>query len=534
MAASLPIALSSAAQPWPILDFTPLPSGNRCHVLLVYCNLRFLRPHLGLAVLSACLKKIGVTTELCDLTVVPPMFRRQVLQTHITKAQPDLVGFTAMSHEWADVRQMIAQVRQMGIPHIIGGPQASEQPEQTMEGADLLVIGEGEGALLDVVRAIFAGRAPVNIPNTWWRSSDGTIHRQPKRPLIEDLDVLPFPDWQLFNEMHYQVPVNRWSISPQVNAEKAFTALIEGSRGCPYRCTYCSNSSKMDSYKGLGKWRREKSAARIVEELEAFRSLYGRLERVHFMDEVFMTAVPRLAEFSRHYAERIRVPFSIMERPENITEEKTRLMAEAGCMGLSIGLESGDEQLRRTVLNRKTKAAVIERSFKLPRKYGIAVRAFTMVGVPGQDEASLLSTWRFFRRTGLDAAVISVFRPVRGTVLYEECVRRGLHDPRNDELPWLNQPIIEHDRMDKATIVRYEKLLAAFGTRLGWWPVVAFHLGRRSDLWMKRVLCWWNWWQEHQQMGLNRLPSLFKIIQRQWINRHVQPAAASCKPEVNC
>lgn len=436
-------------------------------------------PHLGLCVLSSCVKKIGADCSLCDLTTVPVALWAEVLEARLRRDRPDLVAVTASTMHWPYVEPLVRICKKLAVPHVIGGPHPSSDPEGVMQTADALVVGEGEGAMMDIVRALANDRPIVGIPNTCVRTSAGRVVETPRRNLIEDLDDLPFPDWKLLDGIHFRPRAT--ARGPGYETRNLIRATIEGSRGCPYTCTYCSNSASMKDYRGKGTWRREKSVPRIIEEIKACRETLGGLHRLLWADEVFMTSTQRVRDFAEAYKREIDVPFDITERPEIIDEEKIKLLADAGLDYISIGFESGDERIRKAVLNRKTKLDVIKQAFLLPMKYGVRTHSFTMVGLPGQDEQSMLLTWKFLREIKPDSAQFTVFRPMRGTVLYDECVARGMYDPKNDTRLWAAAPIIKHDLLDDDTIMRYQRMLTQYAVRRGLWPVIAFHLGRRSN-----------------------------------------------------
>jgi radical SAM superfamily enzyme YgiQ (UPF0313 family) len=476
MVQALPLFSTVTADP--ILDFRPL--GGEIRVLFVYPNPHMRMPHLGLAILSSCAQRVGAQVELCDLTGVPDDLVSGVLRTRLQRDPPDLVAFTATSVEWPRVLAMTEECRRLGVRHVVGGSHATADPDSVIEHADALVLGEGEGAFLDIMRAVANGDDLAGIPNTWVREAHGRIERCDRRPLLEDLDRLPFPDWSLFNRMHYSMLFRPWT-DPHARAERQLRITIEGSRGCPYKCSYCCNSGFMKAYEGLGRWRREKSVDRLIAELVTCRMALGGMDRVVWVDEIFMTAPKRVRELAEAYRRAVGVPFNIQERPENVTPEKTRLLAEAGLSEIALGLESGDDNIRREVLNRRTREDVVERAFHVAKDHGVSTLAFTMVGMPGEDEAALLRTWNLLRRVVPDAARVSVLRPMKGTVLYEECVRRGLHDPVNDTRSYDDAPVLRHDVLDTPTIMRYQRLLTDLAGERAWWAPLVFHLVRKGD-----------------------------------------------------
>ena len=165
---------------------------------------------------------------------------------------------------------------------------------------------------MDIARALASGKPLTGIANTWVSTGEtglpgeSGVVKAPKRDLIHDLDTVPLPDWRLFPKEHYEKSYIRTVMGGGVE----LVAAIEGSRGCPFTCTYCSNTTLMEDYRGHGRWRREKSPERIVDELDAFRREFGGLDFVYWVDEIFLTGVERLKRFRDLYRDRIGAPFS--------------------------------------------------------------------------------------------------------------------------------------------------------------------------------------------------------------------------------
>ena len=263
----------------------------------------------------------------------------------------------------------------------------------------------------------------------------------------------------------------------------------------------------MRDYRGKGTWRRQKSATRLVEELEAFRKQFGRLDYVYWVDEVWMTQTSRLAEFSELYRRRIAVPFSVMERPECMTEEKVKLMAAAGLHLVAVGLESGDASLRAKLLNRRTSQKQLEQAFLLPKKYGIRVHTFNMLGLPGQDEKSMLETWKFLRRVSPDSAQFTIFFPLKGTKLYEQVIAQGLYDEEQSDAlsSYYDSSPLKQIVIDGQRIKQYQRLFQRFATQPGLWPAIQFHLARYSN-WFYRLFITNLPWYRTQLATLRRQP----------------------------
>ncbi len=458
---------------WQPLDFEPLGDGKQFRVLLVYPNIQAVKtPQMGLAIISACLKRIGATVELLDTTRVKHDAVADELESRVRNMNPNLIAYGVRSMEWPLAKSMLIRGKTLHVPQIVGGPHATTAPEEVIPHVDALVMGEGEGAIMDIVRRLASSKPLAGIANTWANTSTGIVKTE-ARNLIPNLDDIPMPDWKIFDDIHYKD-----SYAAPFPGFTGILGPIEGSRGCPYTCTYCSNGAQMKAHRGKGKWRREKSPERIVEELRTFREVYGQLDFVFAVDEIWLTRTDRVARFAELYKREIGVPFRFMERAECITEDKIRLIAEAGVQSIAIGLESGDPELRRNVLDRRTTDATLLRAFTLPQKYGIQVHAFNMLGLPGQDTESMLKTWRFMRRILPDTAQFTIFYPLRGTPLHDRVVAEKLYDPADTLPSYYVGSVLKQEGLDDEILLRYQKLLTTYAVRKGVWPVIAFHFYR--------------------------------------------------------
>ncbi|MEK6710393.1 MAG: radical SAM protein, partial [Nitrospinota bacterium] len=244
---------------------------------------------------------------------------------------------------------------------------------------------------------------------------------------------------------------------------------FEGSRGCPYHCTYCSSPHVMGMYKGKGTWRREKSPRRMMEEIRDFEAMNG-LDMIYFVDEIFLTQLPRLEEMADLFSRHVRKPFLFMERPEMVKEDKIRAIARAGAYSMSIGVESGDEEFRKRVLNRKMEEETIVRAFHLARGHGIKTHAFNMVGLPYEDRGRILASRELMKRVKPDTAQFSIFYPLVGTELRELCVREGFLPP-DDEMPenYYAASVLDMPTMPRGDIIKYQKMLEILCGREGLW-----------------------------------------------------------------
>lgn len=430
-------------------------------ILFVYPNVtRATCPQLGICMLAATAKQLGHGCALYDLTSIRPGKEIFAFQSQLKSSVADVLAVSCRSNEWSFVDTLLRSVDVGNILKIFGGPHATVAPEEVIGLADIVVLGEGEETFAELLKRIAGGGDIANVAGCWIKQGGGIIKNE-MRNLISDLDELPFPSWEIFDGVHYYD-----SCRKTLFKGAKVVGTFEGSRGCPYACTYCINDEVRTLYKGKGKWRREKSPERIVQEVAQFREQYG-LDGVFWADEVFLTNVERLERFRDLYRSQIGVPFGFMERPENMTDEKIRIIKEAGAQMVSIGIESGDENIRRNLLNRHHSQETIVSAFRTARKYGLTTHAFTMTGFPGEDKRSMEDTYRLVRQAQPDTVQTTIFYPLRGTKLFELVVQGGFLDS-STPMPntYYGESSLTLPERQKKELIRHQYLVTYYNSRM--------------------------------------------------------------------
>lgn len=425
---------------------------------------RVYAPRLGISVLSAELKKKGHETALFDSTMMRGPDIAPAFQSMVEAFEPDAVGFSVLSNEWALSRDLLRMDCLKNLPKIVGGHHPTVDAEGCLAHCDYVVRGEGEGALVELLDALGNGGDASSIPNVWSRNMLGMEVRNEMRDLITDLDDAPIPDWNIFSIEHYTK-----NFLVNVRPGTRIVGQFEGSRGCPYQCTYCSSPHVMGMYEGKGTWRREKSPERMMLEVKDFEEKNG-LDMIYWVDEIFLTQLPRLEKFADLFSDRVKKPFLFMERPEMVKEEKLAAIARAGAYSMSIGVESGDEQFRMKVLNRKMSEKTIVDAFQMARKHGIRTHAFNMVGLPYDNRDRMITTRELMKRVKPDTAQFSIFYPLVGTKLREMCEKEGFLESGN-EMPenYYANSVLDMPTISKEDIIKYQTILEILCSRSGLW-----------------------------------------------------------------
>ncbi|MEW6233297.1 MAG: radical SAM protein [Chloroflexota bacterium] len=399
--------------------------------------------HLGILHLSSVLKSGGHEVELIigaaqDPTEVAARWR------------PDIVAysvFTGSQHYYLDLNRRI-RARQK-VFSVFGGPHPTFFPELIQEdGVDGICIGEGEGAFLELANALQSGQPVTGIAN-WWIKENGVIHENAPGHLVEDLDSLPFPDRALLYE--------RYAPS-RYNPLKPF---ITG-RGCPYNCTYCFNHSFAKLYRGKGRMVRQRSVDNVLAEMSWVLEAYP-FQLALFMDDTFIVSREWVAEFAEKYPRVIGKPFWCQVRANLVNDGIVRLLKQAGCVSVSMGVEAGNDDLRNRVLNRNMSKETIIRACQLLGAQGIAVMTTNMLGLPGGSLAADLETLELNRACKPAYASALLFQPYPRTALGEYAQREHLMEGTFDDISFsatAHSVLRFSDAREKRQIENLQKLFA--------------------------------------------------------------------------
>jgi len=390
---------------------------------------------LGLASLSAYVKR-----EVGDVRVhlVPIFPHDDPSETvRLTRAlEPDLLAVSAMSPTWLPTDPYLRALRAAlpGTPVVVGGYQAIVSPEETLRhpAVDYVCVGDGEEPLVALIRRLRgAGPARETIPGLWEVDTRGEVVRTPPA-LVHDLTRLPFPDYTIFardGSLAY--------LSPRAIQSPGLTTVpVLSGRGCPYRCSYCANTTLLDLYGGKGGLLRKFDPGALVDELVRLRERYA-IDYFQFWDEEFLYDLRYARELLPRYRERVGLPFSMFARAENMGVELCALAAEAGCHSMWFGVESGSEAYRREYLGRRMSNDVLLEAAAGARRHGVKLFCFAMVGLPFESRDDARATLALCRRIAPELTVFSQYLPLPGTPLHELCRRHDLLlPPSSDQQMW--------------------------------------------------------------------------------------------------
>lgn len=391
----------------------------------------------GLASISACLKDAGHETRLYHI-LYPP--KKDEFIGEVKRHQPDLIAAAVRTSNFPYIRDFLAWCGEASdAPLLAGGYHATIAPGETIacEGVDYVCIGEGEGATVDLANALERGADTAGIANLWVKLPDGIIKKNEVRPMIEDLDALPHPDYGLFDYEKLEYSLIR-----------TLPAIV--SRGCPYFCTFCCNHHFRSLYPNSKKFVRFRSPAVAIEYLKKGLATYPNIKYVSFFDDILPLKRKWFHEFVELYKKEINLPFACNAFASGITDEIAKTLREAGCYRIHFGVESGNFDLRKDVLKRRMTNEQIIRGFDNCHKYGIATLAYNMVGLPFETRRKALDTIKLNARLRPERVLAAIFYPFPHTEAFEIAAAAGFVDKKEIDYGssvLLNQPGFTKDEI---------------------------------------------------------------------------------------
>ncbi len=399
-----------------------------------------------IASLSSFLKANGHKTSYLELILKRNLSRegKKNIVQKINDFKPDLIGISSyqLTFEW--VKQICNYVKSYSkVPTIIGGYHPTLAPEEVISHPtiDMICRGEGEHSLLELMNNMKNRKKKYDIKNLWFKKGK-TIIRNEIRPLIENLDSLPLMDRDMFDHQKLL----------DEGGEKRYLAIM-GSRGCPFNCSNCSNHALRLIYPNKNKYVRLRSADNIIKEIKEALKKYS-FEGVSFEDDTFTLYEDWLEKFCKKYKKEIGLDFRCNARPENSSLKNMKLLKSAGCEYISIGIESGDENIRRSVLRRQITNKQIKKAFKYAKKAGLKVRSFNMVGLPRETRLSLLKTIYLNFVLAPYQVQTTIYYPFKGTDLGDLCYKnKWVNKKREKEIKlYANDSVLDLPNLSRTEI----------------------------------------------------------------------------------
>jgi len=421
-------------------------------VLFIYSDLgSFLPIHFphGIGYLSAVLKSQGYQTGLFYLSEWWP---QEKFETELKIFDPALVAFSSTSHQYPHLIKIAELVKEIlpRVPIIFGGVHATLASEELLAhpALDIICRAEGEEPILELAQSLEQGKEYAHIKNLWVKYKKELI-KNPLRPLLANLDSLPFSDRELLNY-------------PELLKQNNGRLSLLAGRGCPFSCSYCANQAKKQLYHQDPNYLRFRSVDNLLGEIKICSEKY-QIKTLDFDDDIFIFNREWLEEFLEKYPQNFSYPFWVNIHPSLADKEIYQKLADAGCEMVKIGLESGSETVRRKIMNRKITQAQIVNAFQWAEESGIRTWSFNMVGLPEESAEDLLETYKLNQQIFPDHMQVSIFNPYPGTLLYQICQERGYLKRPLKETYFSPETTLEFDSLSPPEIYQWHQRLIRLG-----------------------------------------------------------------------
>lgn len=349
----------------------------------------------AVSILSAVLKKAGHETSLIHLhPTYGVRYYKDVIINRLNWEKPDLIGITATSFNYSYANEIAGWIKEefSQIPVILGGSHATIQSDDCIKSNfDIFVAGEGENAILEILDI-----------NKFDHKS--IVNGEP----IKNLDDLPFQDFDILD-------------TPKILGLRNGWFSISFSRGCPFACTYCANQRREPT--------RYRSPHKVVDELEYLVHEYD-IKMFNFDDDNLPMNREWMNEFMELYLDHIyqrhEIGYAMNFRANFLTDDLAQHLFKSGCKEARIGVETGNEELRRIILNKGIRNIDIVEAFDACRKWRIKTTAFMMMGLPGENIETFQDTIDLIATIKPNLIRMTFLSPYKNTAIYDYCLENKL------------------------------------------------------------------------------------------------------------
>lgn len=370
----------------------------KCDVLLlVPPGINYNTPPLGILYLAAVLEKVSISVQVIDAAL--EKFSLDKTFEKIKSLSPRIIGLSVCTPDYRIIDRFAFLLKNkfQDIKIVMGGPHATLDPDGVLSFShvDFVIRGEGEYSFLEFCRALLNGEENQfrKILGLSFKE-DGRVIHNPDRPMINNLDEIPFPGRHL-------IPLMKYRNYGRVYKRKPVGVMIT-SRGCPLQCIFCAHEI-------FGRKYRFMSAPRIVEEIKLLKEQYG-VKEILFREDNFTANRKRVFEFCDILIKtKIDVTWMCLADANSITEEMAIRMKEAGCWHIGIGVESGNQEIVNSLKNIKLER--VEKVFNFLHKVGIKTLAFFMIGNYVDTKETIEDTIRFSNRLNTDFSIFTITTP---------------------------------------------------------------------------------------------------------------------------
>lgn len=418
-------------------------------------------PPLGITYVAAAFEQAGADVQIFDYIV--SRYSPEKLVKQLDDFRPDVVGTSSVTMNFPTAARILETVKEYDhrIITIMGGPHVSFDAMNTLKtyrGIDIIVMGEGEATIADLVACRFVPDSLSHIPGLAFRDGN-EIKFTPPRELISNLATLPLPARHLLPLSRYQA--------------LGFPISIITGRGCPYQCIFCQGRRM------VGSKVRKRPARMVVDEIEDILS-YG-INRINVADDLFVSDRQKVKEVCQEIERRgMKFAWSAFARVNTVDRETLEIMKNAGCDAVSFGVESGNQDMLDRI-KKKITLEQVRRAVEMCHDVGLIVHCSFIVGLPGESRATLEETKRFAESLGKIDYGYHLLAPFPGTTVREEVAQYDLEILTDDwSLYDANHAIVRTSSLSAEDIRNF---VTAFEQEIedAWQKQVAAYLSNELD-----------------------------------------------------
>lgn len=364
-------------------------------------------PPLGLGYISSYLNRNGVETKIID--ALRDNLSVDILMQKILSEKPEAVGITCLTASYNEVVELARLIKRNNVRCIIGGVHPTSLPYETLldSGADYVICGEGEIALLELIKNNFINN---NISGVYSKSDFENSKKVVKKAkIIKNLDDIPFPDWEQINPSSYPN-------APHGIIARGFpVGPVITSRGCPYECTFCSSPNFCD------RKIRFRSPQNVISEIKYLIDRF-KVKEIHFEDDNLTLKQDHIRQICNLIIENeFKIDWATPNgiRADKISEELIRLMLKSGCYYFAYGIESANSKILQNI-KKSIALCTIEKSIEIVHKAGGFCVGYFILGLPGETKETIEETISFAVRSKLSRAQFGLFDVLPGSELWDK------------------------------------------------------------------------------------------------------------------
>ena len=406
-------------------------------------------PPLGILYLSAWLEQNNIHNDVHDTT-----FSNFTKTENFIKSNDyDVIAIYTNLMTKLNVLKFVKFIKEHkpNCTVVLGGPDVTYNVFNYLNaGADVIVIGEGEQTMLEIVQACQQGvtKEFAHINGLAYKQDDGSIIKTDPRMRIKEINDIPYPNRKKIDMAAY---LKVWKDN---HGKSAMTMSTQ--RGCPYTCKWCSTAVYGQSY-------RRRSPQIVAEEMAAIKKEFNP-DTIWFVDDVFTVSHKWLEAFAKEVNDRdARIPFECITRADRMNEDVIQWLKEAGCFRIWIGAESGSQKII-DLMDRRVEVGQVRKMIQETRKNGIETGTFIMLGYPGETQEDIIETVNHLKESNPDHFTITIAYPIKGTGLFAE-----VEDLQNKNLDW--EKSTDRDRDFKREYSRnyYENAVSYVTNEVKWY-----------------------------------------------------------------